>query len=89
MSKKNFKTGFESLLGEERTHKTEKTAKDISKPNTTRATFIIEVDQLESIKTIAYWDRKSFKNVLSEALKLYIDDYIEKNGKIEPAPQDQ
>jgi len=45
-----------------------------TKAGETRATFIMNEDQLEKIKAIAYWDRLSIKDVLSHA----IDDYLAK-----------
>jgi CheY-like chemotaxis protein len=40
----------------------------------TRATFIIRKDLLDKIKAIAYWDRKTIKVVLEEALDAYMQD---------------
>jgi hypothetical protein len=39
----------------------------------TRATFIIDEEQLEKVKAIAYWDRDLIKNVLNKALNDYFD----------------
>ena len=38
----------------------------------TRATFIVNEDQLEKIKKIAYYDRKKIRHVVEEAFGLYI-----------------
>jgi hypothetical protein len=38
----------------------------------TRATFILRNDYLEKIKALAYWDRKSVKGVIDEALAAYL-----------------
>jgi len=47
----------------------------------TRATFIIDETLLNSLKAIAYWERKQIKAVLKEALSLFIgekgEDYVE------------
>jgi hypothetical protein len=38
----------------------------------TRATFILRDDYLQRIKGLAYWDRKSVKAVIDEALGTYL-----------------
>ena len=38
----------------------------------TRATFILRKDQLDQIKSISYWERKKIKEVVDEALRLYL-----------------
>jgi hypothetical protein len=38
----------------------------------TRATFILRRDYLEKIKAFAYWKRKNIKEVMDEALGLYL-----------------
>jgi hypothetical protein len=45
----------------------------------TRATFILKKDHLEKIKAFAYWKRKNIKEVIDEALALYL-----KGKKIRP-----
>jgi hypothetical protein len=45
----------------------------------TRATFILRKDHLEKIKAFAYWKRKNIKEVMDEALGLYL-----KGKKIKP-----
>jgi len=37
-----------------------------------RATFILRKDYLEKLKAIAYWERKRIKEVIDEALRLYL-----------------
>ena len=37
----------------------------------TRATFIVNEDHLSKLKAIAYWDRKSIKDVLNNDLDAY------------------
>lgn len=44
-----------------------------TKPNETRATFIVNEDYLEALKALAFWDRVSIKDVLGEALKTLVD----------------
>ncbi len=38
----------------------------------TRATFILRKDHLEKIKSVSYWERKRIKEVVDEALRLYL-----------------
>jgi hypothetical protein len=37
-----------------------------------RATFILRKDYLENLKALAYWERKKIKEVIDEALRLYL-----------------
>jgi hypothetical protein len=37
-----------------------------------RATFILRKDYLEKLKTLAYWKRKKIKEVIDDALRLYL-----------------
>ncbi len=38
----------------------------------TRATFILRKAHLEKIKSVSYWERKKIKEVVDEALRLYL-----------------
>ena len=38
-----------------------------------RATFLIDTDRVETLKAIAYWERKKIKDLIDEALKTFID----------------
>jgi len=38
----------------------------------TRATFILRRDYLERLKASAYWERKKIKEIIDEALGLYL-----------------
>ena len=51
-----------------------KATKDIDegKPITQVTTFRIDVEKMEAIKAIAFWDRKKIQDVLDEALGQYI-----------------
>lgn len=53
------------------------TSKLGTKPDETRATFIVNEELLDGIKAIALWDRASIKEVMHEALQ----DFIEKQPK--------
>ena len=39
----------------------------------TRATFILREHHLEKIKELAYWERKTIKEILDEALGAYLE----------------
>jgi hypothetical protein len=76
MAKKDFKSGLDSLFQNtvveenvENSIKSVQTEKPIK--TEIRATFILEENQLEILKAIAYWERKQIKEVLSEALESY------------------
>ncbi len=98
MSKKNFTGGLNSLLGEtpEEPKKTgrpntaekeiTKTSQEGTKQSETRATFIVNEEQLEKLKSIAYWDRLLIKDVVAQALEDYLTKYEKKNGAIKQAP---
>jgi hypothetical protein len=40
----------------------------------TRATFILRKDYLEKIKSSAYWERKRVKEIMDEALGIYLKE---------------
>lgn len=98
MSKKNFKGGLDSLLGEEKkkkgrgrpktsTRKITKSSQEGTKEKETRATFIVNEDLLEKLKAIAYWDRKLIKEVVHEVFEKAVESYEKDNGKVKPAPK--
>ncbi len=57
-----------------------------TKENETRATFIINEELLEKLKSIAYWERKTIKIVINAALLDAVSKYERKNGEIQPMP---
>ncbi len=38
----------------------------------TRATFILRRDYLEKLKKLAYWERKTIKGMMDEALRAFL-----------------
>lgn len=50
----------------------------------TRATFIVNEEDLEKFKAVAYWDRLSLKEAIGKAIKSYIEKYEQKNGAVKP-----
>lgn len=78
MTKKSFKTPFDSLLGDgEKKYKIKLDSKEV------RATFIINSVHLEKLKAIAFWENQLIKNVLSNALTEYLAHYEAKNGEVQ------
>jgi len=79
MSKKDFSGGLSTVLGEDKAPETTrrgitkrgvtKTSQIGTKPNETRATFIVNEDTLENLKALAWYERKTIKQVLNEALE--------------------
>lgn len=47
----------------------------------TRATIIVQDEQLSKLKALAYWERKDIKEVVEEAFTHYLKD-----KKIKPVP---
>jgi hypothetical protein len=47
----------------------------------TRATFILRKHHLEEIKALAYWERKTIKEVIDEALGSYLMEKTRKKIK--------
>ena len=93
MAKKNFTGGLNSLLGDQpekpkrgrpktSTKTVTKTSQEGTKPNETRATFIVNEDTLSKLKAIAYWDRVMIKEVVAEALQEKIERWEKKNGPV-------
>jgi hypothetical protein len=80
MTKKSFKTSFDSLLLGEVESKTKKNHTSIKE---IRATFIVKEPHIQKLKAISYWERKLIKIIIDEALANYIDLYEKKNGAIQ------
>ena len=45
-----------------------------------RATFIVEVELLETLKDYAYTERLSIKDVINEALRSFVDSKVDKQS---------
>ena len=95
MSKKDFTGGLGTVLGEtatvgrgrpkgsKTTHREiTKTSQEGTKENETRATFIVNKDQLEKLKAISYWDRLKIKDVVAKAFEEFLTRYEKKSGEI-------
>ena len=85
MAKKNFKSGFDSLLENNDNNSTEnskKVVKSRKSESEIRATFILSEDHHNTIKAISYWEGKMLKDILYEALEAYISEYQKDKGGI-------
>lgn len=93
MSKKNFKGGLNSLLGDKpepkkmgrpvtQTKTITKSSQEGTKENETRATFIVNEGLLDKLKAIAYWERRLIKDVIASALEEAVGKYEKKNGPV-------
>ena len=99
MSKKDFKGGLNSLMGDQpetpakrgrpvtQFKEITKSSQEGTKENETRATFILNEVLLDKLKAMAYWDRVLIKDVFNSALIDAIAKYEEKNGTIKPIPK--
>lgn len=98
MSKKDFKEGIDSLLGDQpektkrgrpktSTREITKSSQEGTKENETRATFIVNEELLDKVKAIAYWDRVLIKDVINTALQETVAKHEKKNGDIKPIPK--
>ena len=65
-----------------------KTTQKGTKEGEERATFIIKQNLIESIKTIAYWDRQLLKETIDIALDTYVKTWVEKNGPLKDRPEE-
>ena len=52
-----------------------------------RTTFVANHEYLEKLKAIAYWDRRSIKEVYHEVIESYINTYENLHGEVKPIPK--
>lgn len=84
MSKKDFKTGLNTLIGDT---STPEPATFTSEPKEERATFILPANLHDELKAIAYWERLKLKEVVKEALTAYVEKYKIEKGDLLPIPE--
>ena len=96
MSKKSFRGGIDTILGESNQDEVQvkseslvKTTRkpDAPQPGEKRATFHISENTLEKVKAIAYWERLTIKEVVNDAFADYVAKYERKQGTIESIPK--
>lgn len=98
MPKKLLAEGIDSLIGggqgtyrkpgrpQTATRVPTKTTQEGLKENEDRATFIVNLDLLDKVKAIAYWNRTMIKEVVNEAFTQYVEKYEAENGPL-PTPK--
>jgi hypothetical protein len=69
MSKKNFGDGIDALF---RGTKINTTKKDKIKSSVSRTTILLDNELLTMVRALAYWERKSLRDFIAEALHLKI-----------------
>lgn len=55
-----------------------------TKPGEARKTYLVNKQLADWIEDIAYWDRKTTKEVIGEAMAAYVLNWEKKNGKVKP-----
>ena len=81
MKKKNFKGAFDNLLEGNNTENSFP-KKNKEKILEKKYTLLVSEDHIDKVKAIAYMNRKMIKDIFSDALSLYIEDYEKKNGEV-------
>ncbi len=80
MTKKNFKTTFNDLLGGHHEEVEKKQKHNISE---TKSTFVVRCDHLDKIRAISYLEIKMIKDILADALEVYRSEYEKLNGFVQ------
>jgi len=85
MAKKQFTNSFQDIFSPTETPAEKKEIVPVSeeKDEILRTTLLLSKKTYDSIKLIAYWERKPIKDVLTEALELYIKS--KDSGELERA----
>lgn len=86
MSKKNFAKGIDAILdsGYLEKHKNNEEFQDLQKKNSkkkaeTRTSMMIDPETLEILSALAFWERKSQKEIWNEAIAGYLATKSEKH----------
>ena len=97
MSKKTFKGGLSTLLGEAPTKKAGRPKTSTKKINSSseegtkegeiRATFIIKVEEVDKIKAIAFNEGALIKDIIGEFLRAGIERYEKSRGVVKIKPK--
>jgi hypothetical protein len=86
MSKKDFKTGFDALLGEKKNTPNSDLKEEV---NIVVTTIKTDVETLQKLRGIAYWERIKLKEVINAAFKDYINNYEATKGYIQLVSKDK
>lgn len=57
-----------------------------TKPGEARKTYLVNKQLAEKIEDIAYWDRKTTKDVIGDAMAAYVSSWEKKNGSVKSRP---
>lgn len=97
MSKKTFKGGLNTLLGEApvkkagrpktSTKKINSSSEEGTKEGEIRATFIIKVEEVDKIKAIAFNEGVLIKDIIGEFLRAGIERYEKSRGVVKIKPK--
>ncbi len=77
MAKKNFSGGIDSLFqGSQKDVKGEdKMPKENKRSECSRTTLIVNTGSYEKIRAVAYWERKSIKDIIEKGFNLTLIQY--------------
>ena len=53
-----------------------------TKPGEMRKTYVVSTDLVNKIEAISFWDRKSLKEVVNDALTQYVFKWEQDNGSV-------
>ncbi|MGK5593759.1 MAG: hypothetical protein ACSNEK_00175 [Parachlamydiaceae bacterium] len=85
MTKKNFSKGIHAILGDDEDSIRKPKASIKNDDTSSRTTIFLDTATHETLKAIAYWERRSLTSVIKESLQAYIENkgtkYIEEAEK--------
>jgi hypothetical protein len=67
---------------EDKDNKTAPSTERGTKPGEMRKTYVITTDLVKKIEAISFWDSKSLKEVINEALTIYVRGWEKKHGPV-------
>ncbi len=83
MGKKNFTKSFDAvLLGEQEKGEKEQSISPNKGTKQVSTSVTIDIDTLEKIRFIAYWERTNIKDVMAKSFNEYITRYEATHGEI-------
>lgn len=53
-----------------------------TRPGEARKTYLVNIATAEKLESIAYWERKTMREVIGEAMLQYLKAYEKKNGPV-------
>ena len=83
MAKKGFQGGINSILGEMTPNPMPNSTTELQRNDVlVRTTVMLKIQHFNNLKAIAYWDRKTVKDIFDESISMYIEHYKNNNGEI-------